>query len=432
MASGNDGTSDAPVNAAVRENLLRFYIGLVLVLSAVAWLPYLIHPSVQAYPLFLRQARFSDLTDYVGKMNHLYEGAVPLGRGFPVFNYPAPAAFVYKFFLSIRHSGYVSGLVVYSFFVAEIVLVAHLLAKKAKLNSLAVIFLLSVLFSYPMMFTLDRGNIEGVAWICTSLCLISFLARRYKTSAILLGLACCIKPFPVIYFLLFAGQRKFREIVLGLAVTIVVTVASLATLGPGVIGAYRALQPGFRIYYDTYVQNVLSPSETRFEHSMLDSMKTIRTHHAIPETLEERVAVTKPIILADTILLCLLGILMFFKLMRMSVINQIFGVCIGGALFPPVAADYSLCHLYVPLGLMVILLCSDIDLAEVKLTPQKLICFIVPLAILMCPLPELHSLQGVARCLMLLILTAATLFIPLGRSNLEESEAILLLRSIRV
>jgi hypothetical protein len=50
-------------------------------------------------PLFDRDDRFGDLTNYSGKIAHLADGGAALGSGFPVFNYPAPAAYVYAFFL---------------------------------------------------------------------------------------------------------------------------------------------------------------------------------------------------------------------------------------------------------------------------------------------------------------------------------------------
>jgi hypothetical protein len=51
-------------------------------------------------PLFDRDDRFGDLTNYSGKIAHLADGGAALCSGFPMFNYPAPAAYVYAFFFA--------------------------------------------------------------------------------------------------------------------------------------------------------------------------------------------------------------------------------------------------------------------------------------------------------------------------------------------
>ncbi|MDR3744499.1 MAG: hypothetical protein P4K80_00020 [Acidobacteriaceae bacterium] len=43
--------------------------------------------------------QFRDLTNYAEKTAHLHGAAAALGSGLPAYNYPAPAAFVYKILL---------------------------------------------------------------------------------------------------------------------------------------------------------------------------------------------------------------------------------------------------------------------------------------------------------------------------------------------
>ena len=76
------------------------YALLLVAMTALSWAVYLASGRVELFrPLFDPNDRFRDLTNYAGKMAHLADGGAALGRGFPVFNYPAPAAYVYASFL---------------------------------------------------------------------------------------------------------------------------------------------------------------------------------------------------------------------------------------------------------------------------------------------------------------------------------------------
>jgi hypothetical protein len=83
---------------------LWLYAFLVVLVTAASWLNYVHRKQVFSYqgafdsrPFFTKEQRFNDQTNYIGKTAHLRHGSAALGDAqVPVFNYPPPAAFVYK------------------------------------------------------------------------------------------------------------------------------------------------------------------------------------------------------------------------------------------------------------------------------------------------------------------------------------------------
>jgi hypothetical protein len=85
------------VNAASLVNrALWCYALLVVLVTTASWAGYEYKGDFETRPLFAANDQFRDLTNYIGKTAHLNHGAAVLGRGDPVYTYPAPAAFVYK------------------------------------------------------------------------------------------------------------------------------------------------------------------------------------------------------------------------------------------------------------------------------------------------------------------------------------------------
>ena len=90
----------------VRRSLLTFCRWL-LALTAIAFAACFIAGEVfhLGYPfntfLFVPRYRFSDLTDFYFKIRNLRLGGEMLGTGYPQPNYPAPALYVYAFFIRL-------------------------------------------------------------------------------------------------------------------------------------------------------------------------------------------------------------------------------------------------------------------------------------------------------------------------------------------
>ena len=319
-------------------------------------------------PLFEKSEQFNDLTNYVDKTAHLYHGAAALGSGFPIFTYPAPAAFVYKTLLH-TFPGY--PVLPYLVLLAICILGFAVAAWRAgrasrvvRLSFAAAIGATAVL-GYPMWFTADRGNIEGVAWALSAAGLCFLLRGRLRTAAVLIGLAACVKPFSILFPiasasppLVQAGGAKPGDHGTGDA-------GGINGPWPNPWKAYQELRPGVNLYLGMYVANLAQVEEERFNHSLLDGMKSaaltvkmggIHPDKALVEvpklsddrTWEEHVVL--PLVLVDAYIAIAGFMLLLAVFYRMPMLNQLTALGVVVTLFPLSSADYTLLHLYVPFG----------------------------------------------------------------------------------
>jgi hypothetical protein len=68
-------------------------------------------------------------------------------------------------------------------------------ADKTDRRAAAAAILVTGLFGYPAWFAADRGNLETFVWVFSATGLCLFLARRYRSVALFIGIAGSIKPF---------------------------------------------------------------------------------------------------------------------------------------------------------------------------------------------------------------------------------------------
>src|SRR5438874_13535935 len=68
----------------------------------------------------------------------------------------------------------------------------------------------TLVFGYPLLFLIIRGNIEAVLWILILFGIVAYTRNRMMTSAILWALAASMKITPVLLFILFLAKRKYR------------------------------------------------------------------------------------------------------------------------------------------------------------------------------------------------------------------------------
>ena len=410
-------------NAASQVRVaLWVYALLVALVTWASWSIYNRSGNEMTRPLFEKSEQFNDLTNYVDKTAHLYHGAAALGSGFPIFTYPAPAAFVYKTLLH-TFPGY--PVLPYLVLLAICILGFAVAAWRAgrasrvvRLSFAAAIGATAVL-GYPMWFTADRGNIEGVAWALSAAGLCFLLRGRLRTASVLIGLAACVKPFSILFLLLLLRRRWFKQAALSLVTTGLVTLAALTALGPNPWKAYQELRPGVNLYLGMYVANLAQVEEERFNHSLLDGMKSaaltvkmggIHPDKALVEvpklsddrTWEEHVVL--PLVLVDAYIAIAGFMLLLAVFYRMPMLNQLTALGVVVTLFPLSAADYTLLHLYVPFGALLVFLTREVATGKATLSYASMLTFAVIYALLFSPLTFLTLYAGDAKLLLLLAL----------------------------
>lgn len=405
----------------VRVNRALWLYGmLVILVTGLSWAIYLHHPDPYIRPLFWAQDRYSDLQGYVWKTAHLRGGAARLGFGPPTYNYPAPAAYVFK---TLLYSFPGHEVRFYLSFLTVCVTAFGYVAWRAvrgaavRQNATAAI-VITALLGYPLWFTADRGNTEGVVWVVAAAGLCFLLRGRYRTAGVLIGLAASIKPFVILFMLLLLWRRQWKAIVLGCVVAAVAVITALTAMGPTPWKAYDDLKPGLTRYMGIYVVNLLPVGESRFGHSLLDGAKSlavivqmggIHPHGAIDRVQALRSEPGGWPVVHDLVKVYPFVVAVGFALIilvfrKMPVLNQLTALAAAVTLFPPVAADYTLLHLYVPLGALVVFMAREVAAGKAELSYGTMLGLAVIYALLLSPSSLLGIYSGDGKLLLLLAL----------------------------
>ena len=284
--------------------------------------------------------------------------------------------------------------------------------------------------------TVMRGNIEGLVWIAVCLGAALYARRSYRGAGVWFGIACCLKPYPVLWLGLLARQRRYKEAVLGLLTAAAVTLASLLTIDRNPLRAYRTISGTSRFFIE-YVVAFRPMEEMKGDHSLFQTMKTIArvvlNHGLNFRAAESMVRPNDP--LARELyhlylpLAALLGLVALRTVWNKPVLNQIFALASVTAVLPLVAVDYTLSVLLVPMGFFLIFLLEDVAQGRTPLSLGRILWFLLPCAWIMATEP-LAILHGVFKCIALLVLLGAsisislpsTLFGEIGTGNIVETE----------
>ena len=224
---------------------------------------------------------------------------------------------------------------------------------------IALAFTLSIpLTAWPVFLLLTSANIEGLVAIVLAAGIWAVLRRRWWPGAALIAIAGSMKIFPLALLALLLTRRRYREFAGGLAVVAILTVASLAILGPSVMEAQRHIAAGLSFVKYTYALSVTQyapdVSHSLFSPIKFSAIVLYRLLH--PATWRSgQQAVLDLIYNIYVPFACVLGLLAYFlRIRRMPMLNQVFALSVCAVLLPPFSVDYTLINLLLPLGLLLV------------------------------------------------------------------------------
>jgi hypothetical protein len=383
---------------------LRVYLWIFVGLSVAGWLPEIagrlgaqwVNADYAAlyhqFDTFESNADFHDLLNFDPRRPPA-RGQEHTDAAAPT-SYPPVTGFVYA--LLLRPTNHPVALYL-SLFAAVLAgfgwVLARALGREAGYGLTMTVAWLTMAFGYPQIFTATRGNIEWVNCGLTVLALLAFVRRRYLWTALLLGLAVCIKPFPVIFFLLLLWRRRYREVAAGAAFAGALSLVAFAARGPSIAAAMHALSVASADYYARYVLVVRVEMEMRFNHTLLDLVKIpiwfVYDHQQYdPRMLTAGMPGVPLWARLDLWAHALLGVAVVamawiaWHFRRMPMLNGIFALAIAEMLLPYSAADYTLLLMLAPWGFLLVLLTRDAAIGAVRLSASEMTRLLVPCAIL--------------------------------------------------
>ena len=349
---------DAPVELDVRRALpivtipreLRVYllgVGILWCLSLADPLRFVRTPEAASAFRFLYLAHpLSDLFCFLPRFGLLHRETFFTLPGV-AWSYPAPCIFIYKCLYAVFPQRHLEHDVFDLYLVSSILcllLVAFCFFDALVRNGLARLSAAGLavtagVLSWPIYFSLERGNIEGFLWCGIAAAIYFYVTRSFKTAAVLLGVLAAFKIYPLLYFGLFFRRRQAVDFAVAAATLAATSIASLMFVGPTLaIAASRTLE-GIQTFLRDY-SSIYHPIAIGYDHSAFTLVKILGVRYAI----------SIPVYLARyTALASLMAAGLFLlRSRKMPRPNQVLTLCILTVLLPSTSFDYTLQSLYIP------------------------------------------------------------------------------------
>ena len=294
--------------------------------------------------------RFADLTHYDAVFLSFHRALFFTGS--ERFAYPAPAAVIYDLLLHLGHLR-LPAFLTFTLLLGIIpaLLFGRSLLRRGLAPLPAVTFLaVLVLTSWPLLFLLERGNIECVVILFTFLGAISFWHNRPIPASILWGLAASLKIYPIVLLLLLCNRRQRSAALLGVLTFASSLLLSFWFVGPTIRVAALGTIHGIGGFVSTYAMKTRG-DELRFDHSYLAFFKAplaIRHLHVNPDVS----ALSRTYLFLFGISAVIIYLVRVRNLPRL---NQFMLLSIAMVSLPPVSYDYTLLHLYPAFALLTFL-----------------------------------------------------------------------------
>ncbi|MBM3313126.1 DUF2029 domain-containing protein [candidate division WOR-3 bacterium] len=193
--------------------------------------------------LFRPEARFSDLLIFQGVLAQ----ADPRG----LFNYP-PFTYLVLYPFSVMNPNLALGLFLSGFLGLFLWFSIRELGTGQFLPSARNVVSV-VLVSYPLLFALDRANLETYVFVLVYLFVHWYRQRRYLPAAVCLSAAMAMKLYPAVFLLLPLSERSWRCTLYTLGLGIAFSVLGLVLFDGGAARNLERLLNGLKGYNRLYV-----------------------------------------------------------------------------------------------------------------------------------------------------------------------------------
>jgi len=267
----------------------------------------------------------------------------------------------------------------------------------------------------------DGANAEVVVWVAMLLGMWAYATGREWLAAACFGVAASLKLFPFVFLALFLSRRDIGKLLFGVAVFLVVSVVSLAVLGPTIPIAYRGIAYGLAAFKVNYM-GMWRPGENGVDHSIFAAVKMILVH------LFPRSPAGFAKLLNVYLLLTVVGgvLLYFLRIRFMPLLNQVLTLSIASIYFTAFSGDGTLIHLYYPLAMLFLLAIQayrdGMTIPGLSTVMYSMVFCVSVESFLVADTRTVQGLRfiGPAHCIGLGVMLIAALRYPLGPPLAEE------------
>lgn len=251
-----------------------------------------------------------------------------------------PFAFIKNAILS--YCIYISGFVAYLIFMN---IKSFYCTDLSKLQNFRNICIITVI-SYPFLYILDKGNFDMFLFIFFGLWAYAFKTEKYRLSAVLLGIINAIKPFTVMFLLLYLFKKNFKDFFLSTILTAMLVVGGFMFFQGGFVNQIKIFMANLESYRTVYTLG--SDMRMGFNSSIFIPLKTILLYFS-----NDLFSSFLPVKIYDYICYVITAITMFFVWREKIFWKQLTLLICNFLLLPYMTYDYKLLFLFIPIWLFV-------------------------------------------------------------------------------
>jgi hypothetical protein len=220
--------SNPPISIISKIALFAFLISVI----KYVLINYFVNPG---YPnstfLFNPDDRFGDFVNMVDACKSL--DPYNLQNKLPSVYFPLSNLFFYLVFVICKMDISISILFFISIFLVLLFIMLKSNVRGTKKQTF--FFLLALLLSYPVLFSLDRLNLELYLFIFIFLFIYFYNKNQYNVAVLFLSFAICMKLYPILFLTIFLKKKEYKPIIYATLFSFFFTFTSLCLFKGGVI-----------------------------------------------------------------------------------------------------------------------------------------------------------------------------------------------------
>ena len=192
--------------------------------------------------------------------------------------------------------------------------------------------------STPVLFLVDRGNIEGFVFALLACSLLAYRRDRFYLAAVLLAIPVAMKGAAGVFWLLFLFDGRLRALIVSVATSALLTLAALLALP----GSTDANIEGLRGALDTIGASTTDGTAAILHSASLNAAFSVlgRWNENFNFFVAHYTVVSLAVLLAVALVLALL---------RPVLWQRVALLCGAMILVPAISFQYRMLHLYLPL-----------------------------------------------------------------------------------
>ena len=208
--------------------------------------------------------------------------------------------------------------------------------------------------SFPVLFTIDRGNWEVFVFIFLGLFVYFYARQKTLFASIFLAMAIAAKIYPLFFILIFLADRKYKETALTILGALALTFVPLLFFHGSVAQNLSILKTNVGLYYEQYA---LDNSGLNYGTSLFGFIKTGLLAYTVKIGFDKpyfmRIVHTIAPWYSVFVLACYALLAFFVLFIEKAFWRKILLITVAGLLLPQVTADYRLIHLLIPMLLFI-------------------------------------------------------------------------------